>query len=186
MDAFFVSAGAIALAELGDKTQLLAFILAARLKQPLVIILGILAATLVNHSIASAFGLWISTIITPEYLRGLLAITFFLMALWLLMPEQLDADKISINQRLGVFGTSFIVFFLAEIGDKTQIATIALSAHYASPVIVTLGTTFGMLLADVPAVFIGATLSQNVSLKWLRFVASALFALMAVLTFIVD
>src|SRR5262249_20651275 len=152
---FLVSTGVVALAEIGDKTQLLAFCLAARFRKPVPIILGILAATLVNHGIAGALGAWIMSVLTPEVLRWTLGIGFLAMAAWTLIPDEIDEEESTPAARFGVFGATLIAFFLAEMGDKTQFATVAMAAHYGAPLIVVAGTTLGMLIADVPAVFIG-------------------------------
>ena len=155
MESLFVSTGVVALAEIGDKTQLLAFILAARFKKPIPIVLGILAATVINHGLAGALGAWITSTITPEVLRWILGASFIGMAIWTLIPDKIEEEETQIAKRFGVFGATFVTFFLAEMGDKTQIATIAMAAHYAAPLLVVFGTTLGMLIADVPAVFAG-------------------------------
>jgi putative Ca2+/H+ antiporter (TMEM165/GDT1 family) len=182
MEALLVSTGVVALAEIGDKTQLLAFILAARFKKPLPIILGILAATVVNHGLAGALGAWITSAVSPEILRWVLGISFIGMAIWTLIPDKIEDEETQVAKRLGVFGATLITFFLAEMGDKTQVATIALAAHYATPVLVVLGTTLGMLIADVPAVFIGDKLSARIPMKLVHSIAAAIFALLGVAT----
>jgi putative Ca2+/H+ antiporter (TMEM165/GDT1 family) len=182
MEAFLLSAGIVAIAEIGDKTQLLAFILAARFKKPVPIILGILIATLFNHGIAGALGTWITTIISPEKLRWLLTISFFAMALWTLVPDKIEEEETLMANHFGVFGATLITFFLAEMGDKTQIATVALSAHYAMPIIVVLGTTLGMLIADVPAVFIGNQFANKIPMRLVRISAALIFATLGVLS----
>ncbi|WP_298626904.1 TMEM165/GDT1 family protein [uncultured Legionella sp.] len=184
MDAFFVSIGVIALAEIGDKTQLLAFILASRFQQPLPIILGILTATLINHSLAGMVGLWITTLINPDALRWLLAASFIGMAIWTLIPDKIDQDESLLGHKLGVFGATFVTFFLAEMGDKTQIATIALTAHYNAPLLVIAGTTIGMLLADVPAVYIGNKFATKIPMKIVHAIAAVMFLSMGVLSII--
>ena len=153
MDSLLISTGVVALAEMGDKTQLLAFILAARFKKPIPIILGILAATIINHGLAGALGAWITSMVNPEVLRWILGASFIGMAIWTLIPDKIEEEETQVAKHLGVFGATFITFFLAEMGDKTQLATIALAAHYAAPLAVVVGTTLGMLIADVPAVF---------------------------------
>src|SRR5512141_1160941 len=158
MEALFISTGVVALAEIGDKTQLLAFILAARFKKPVPIILGILCATIVNHGLAGALGAWITSTVSPEVLRWTLGASFLGMAAWTLIPDKIEEEETQVARKLGVFGATLITFFLAEMGDKTQIATVAMAAHYSTPVLVVIGTTLGMLLADVPAVFIGKRL----------------------------
>lgn len=182
MEAFLVSTGVVALAEMGDKTQLLAFILAARFKRPLPIILGILCATLLNHGLAGALGTWITTVINQDALRWILGASFIGMAIWTLIPDKIEDEETQIASKLGVFGATFITFFLAEMGDKTQLATIALAAHYAAPVLVIAGTTLGMLIADVPAVFIGNKFAEKIPMKLVHGIAAGIFALFGVLT----
>jgi len=184
MESLFVSTGVVALAEMGDKTQLLAFILAARFKKPVPIILGILAATLINHGLAGALGAWITSSLSPEILRWVLGLSFLGMAVWTLIPDKIEADETRVANRLGVFGATFVTFFLAEMGDKTQLATVALAAHYAAPLLVIAGTTLGMLIADVPAVLIGNKFAQKIPMKLVHAIAAAIFALMGVLTLV--
>src|SRR5512133_632768 len=182
MEALLVSTGVVALAEIGDKTQLLAFILAARFKKPVPIILGILCATVVNHGLAGALGAWITAMVTPEILRWVLGASFIGMAIWTLIPDKIEEEETQVARRFGVFGATLITFFLAEMGDKTQIATIAMAAHYATPLLVVIGTTLGMLIADVPAVFVGEKLSSKIPMKLVHSIAAAIFALMGVAT----
>ena len=182
MESLLVSTGVVALAEIGDKTQLLAFILAARFKKPLPIIAGILCATVINHGLAGALGAWITSTVSPDILRWILGASFLGMAIWTLIPDKIEEEETQIALRLGVFGATFITFFLAEMGDKTQIATIAMAAHYASPVLVVIGTTLGMLIADVPAVFVGDKLAARIPMKLVHGIAAALFALLGVAT----
>ena len=182
MESILVSTGVVALAEMGDKTQLLAFILAARFKRPLPIILGILCATLLNHGLAGAFGTWITTFVGPEILRWVLGVSFVGMAIWTLIPDKIEEEETQIASKLGVFGATFITFFLAEMGDKTQIATIALAAHYAAPVMVIAGTTLGMLIADVPAVFLGNKFAEKIPMRLVHSIAAGIFAVMGVFT----
>ena len=182
MEAFFLSTGVVALAEIGDKTQLLAFILAARFKKPLPIIAGILCATLVNHGMAGALGTWITATISADTLRWILGASFIGMAIWTLIPDKIEDGETHIASKLGVFGATLVTFFLAEMGDKTQIATIALAAHYASPLLVVLGTTLGMLIADVPAVFVGERLAAKIPMKLVHAIAAAIFAVLGALT----
>lgn len=182
MEALFISTGVVALAEIGDKTQLLAFILAARFKKPLPIILGILAATLLNHGLAGALGAWITSVVSPETMRWALGLSFIGMAVWTLIPDEIEEEETKVAQHLGVFGATFITFFLAEMGDKTQIATVALAAHYAAPLWVIAGTTLGMLIADVPAVFLGNKFAARIPMKLVHSIAAGIFALMGVLT----
>jgi putative Ca2+/H+ antiporter (TMEM165/GDT1 family) len=183
MEALLVSTGVVALAEIGDKTQLLALLLAARFRKPVPIVLGILAATLVNHGIAGALGAWITSVLTPEVLRWVLGLGFLGMAAWTLIPDKIDEDEDGTPAtRFGVFGATLIAFFLAEMGDKTQVATVAMAAHYGAPLIVVAGTTLGMLIADVPAVFVGDRLSRKIPMKLVHGVAAAMFALLGIAT----
>ena len=182
MEAFFVSTGVVALAEIGDKTQLLAFILAARFKKPMPIIAGILVATLINHGLAGALGAWITTVVSPEVMRWVLGGSFLAMAAWTLIPDKIEEEETQIAQRLGVFGATLVTFFLAEMGDKTQIATVAMAAHYATPLLVIAGTTLGMLIADVPAVFVGNKFAERIPMKLVHGIAAGIFAVMGVLT----
>ena len=182
MEALLVSTGVVALAEIGDKTQLLAFILAARFKKPVPIILGILAATIVNHGLAGALGAWITAMLSPQVLRWVLGVSFIAMAIWTLIPDEIEDDETQVARRFGVFGATLITFFLAEMGDKTQIATVAMAAHYATPVLVVIGTTLGMLIADVPAVFVGDKLATKIPMKLVHGIAAAIFALLGVVT----
>ena len=182
MEAFLVSTGVVALAEIGDKTQLLAFILAARFKKPLPIIAGILCATLVNHGLAGAFGTWITSVVSPEVMRWGLGLSFVGMAIWTMIPDKIEEEEAQVARHLGVFGATLITFFLAEMGDKTQLATVALAAHYGAPLMVVVGTTMGMLLADVPAVFIGDKFAARIPMKLVHSIAAGIFALMGLFT----
>lgn len=182
MEALFVSTGVVALAEIGDKTQLLAFILAARFKRPWPIIAGILCATVVNHGVAGALGAWITSAVSPEILRWVLGASFIGMAIWTLIPDKIEEEETQVAKRFGVFGATLITFFLAEMGDKTQIATVAMAAHYANPILVVIGTTLGMLLADVPAVFIGDKLANKIPMKLVHSIAAAIFAVLGIAT----
>ena len=182
MESLFVSTGVVALAEIGDKTQLLAFLLAARFKKPLPIILGILVATLVNHGLAGALGAWITATLSPGVLRWVLGLSFIGMAVWTLIPDKIEDEETQVARRFGVFGATLVTFFLAEMGDKTQIATVAMAAHYGEPLLVVLGTTLGMLIADVPAVFLGDKLSARIPMKLVHGVAAGIFALLGVAT----
>ena len=182
MESLFISAGLVALAEVGDKTQLLAFLLAARFKKPVPIIAGILLATLFNHGLAGALGAWITSTLSPELLRWILGLSFMGMAIWTLIPDKIEEEETQIARRLGVFGATLITFFLAEMGDKTQIATVALAAHYASPVWVVAGTTLGMLIADVPAVFAGDKLAARIPMRLVHTIAAAIFAALGAAT----
>ncbi|MBU6484249.1 MAG: TMEM165/GDT1 family protein [Betaproteobacteria bacterium] len=182
MEAFLVSTGVVALAEVGDKTQLLAFILAARFKKPLPVIAGILCATLVNHALAGALGAWITSVVNPEVMRWVLGLSFIAMAIWTMIPDRIEEEETLAARHLGIFGATLITFFLAEMGDRTQIATIALAAHYGTPLIVIAGTTFGMLLADVPAVLIGNKFAARIPLKLVHSIAAANLALIGLAT----
>lgn len=182
MEALIVSAGVVALAEIGDKTQLLAFILAARFKKPLPIIAGILCATLVNHGLAGALGAWITSVVSPGVLRWVLGASFIGMAIWTLIPDKIEEEETQVAKRVGVFTATLITFFLAEMGDKTQIATVAMAAHYPNPLMVVAGTTIGMLIADVPAVFVGDRLAAKIPMKLVHSIAAAIFALLGVAT----
>jgi putative Ca2+/H+ antiporter (TMEM165/GDT1 family) len=182
MESLFVSTGVVALAEIGDKTQLLAFLLAARFKRPLPIILGILVATVFNHGLAGALGAWITAMLRPEILRWVLGLSFLGMAVWTMIPDKIEEEEAAIAQRFGVFGATVVTFFLAEMGDKTQIATVAMAAHYADPLWVVFGTTLGMLIADVPAVFVGDKLASRIPMRLVHAAAAVLFALMGLAT----
>lgn len=182
MQAFLVSTGVVALAEIGDKTQLLAFILAARFRRPWPIIAGIVCATLVNHGLAGALGAWITSVVQPSTLRWMLGISFLAMAAWVLIPDKLDEEDTPLVSRLGVFGATLVAFFLAEMGDKTQVATVALAANYASVTAVVLGTTLGMLIANVPAVLLARKFVERVPMKLVHGVAAVIFAVLGVLT----
>lgn len=182
MESFLVSTGIVALTEMGDKTQLLAFLLAARFKKPLPIILGILTATLFNHGLAGALGVWVTSVVSPDSLRWILGLSFFGMAIWALIPDKIEEGETKVAQRFGIFGATLITFFIAEMGDKTQIATVAMAAHYAAPLMVIAGTTLGMLIADVPVIFIGDKLANKIPLKPIHITAAALFALLGVMT----
>ncbi len=182
MDALFISTAVVALAEIGDKTQLLAFILAARFKKPVPIIAGILVATLVNHGLAGAFGAWITATLTPEVLRWVLGLSFLGMAAWTLVPDSIEEDETHVAQRFGVFGATLVTFFLAEMGDKTQIATVALAAQFAAPVLVVIGTTLGMLIADVPAVVVGDRMASRIPVKLVHGIAATIFVALGIAT----
>lgn len=182
MEALLISTGVVALAEIGDKTQLLAFILAARFKKPLPIILGILAATVVNHGLAGALGAWVTSVLTPEVLRWVLGASFIGMAIWTLIPDKIDEEETQVAHKLGVFGATLVTFFLAEMGDKTQIATVAMAAQFATPVLVVIGTTLGMLIADVPAVFVGDKFAHRIPMKLVHGIAAGIFAVLGIAT----
>jgi len=182
MESLLVSTGVVALAEIGDKTQLLAFLLAARFKKPLPIIAGIFIATIFNHGLAGALGAWITSLLTPEVLRWVLGLSFLGMAAWTLVPDKIEDDETDIASRFGVFGATLVTFFLAEMGDKTQVATVAMAAHYPDPLMVVAGTTLGMLIADVPAVFAGDKLAAKIPLKLVHGIAAAMFAALGLAT----
>ena len=176
---------AVVAAESGDKTQLLALCLAARFHRPVPIILGILAATVLNHGLASLLGASIAEWLTPNVLRWVLTASFAAMAVWMLIPDEIDEASCDRTVgRFGVFGTTFVLFFLAEMGDKTQLATVALGAHFQDAFWVTVGTTLGMLIADVPAIFIGNKLSEKLKPAVMRRIAAVVFAAFAVLTYL--
>ncbi|WP_397475565.1 TMEM165/GDT1 family protein [Pusillimonas sp.] len=182
MQAFFVSTGVVALAEIGDKTQLLAFILAARFMRPWPIIAGIACATLLNHGLAGVLGAWIPSVVQPSTLRWLLGFSFIAMAVWVLIPDRIDDDHTPSAGRLGVFGATVVAFFLAEMGDKTQVATVALAANYASVTSVVLGTTFGMLVANVPAVLLARKFVERVPMNLVHGIAAFIFLVLGILT----
>ena len=183
MEAFLVSTGIVALGEMGDKTQLLALLLAARFRKPLPIVLGILVATLANHAAAGLVGQWVASAMGPTVLRWVIGLGFLAMAGWMLIPDKLDdEDSGGGLQRFGVFGTTVIAFFLAEMGDKTQIATVALAARYTELVAVVAGTTLGMMLANVPVVFLGDQVAKRVSMTVVHAIAALIFAVLGVLT----
>ena len=181
LEAFFVSTGVVALGEMGDKTQLLAMLLAVRFRKPLPIVLGILVATLFNHATAGLIGSWVARALGPELLRWVIGVSFVAMAGWMLIPDRFD-DAETRLPRLGVFGTTLVAFFLAEMGDKTQIATVALAARYPDLLAVVAGTTLGMMIADVPAVFVGDRLAKRISMTLVHGIAAGMFALLGVLT----
>ena len=182
MESLFVSTGVVALAEIGDKTQLLAFLLATRFKKPVPIIAGILVATILNHALAGALGAWITAVLSPEVLRWILGLSFLGMAVWTMIPDKIEEEEMQVARKFGVFGATLITFFLAEMGDKTQIATVAMAAHYPDPVLVVIGTTLGMLIADVPAVFIGDRFAARIPMKLVHGIAAAMFAVMGLAT----
>jgi putative Ca2+/H+ antiporter (TMEM165/GDT1 family) len=182
MESLFVSTGVVALAEIGDKSQLLAFLLATRFKKPVPIIAGILVATILNHALAGALGAWITASLSPEVLRWVLGLSFIGMAVWTMIPDKIEDEEMQVAKKFGVFGATLITFFLAEMGDKTQIATVAMAAHYPNPVLVVIGTTLGMLIADVPAVFIGDRFAARIPMKLVHGIAAAMFAAMGLAT----
>jgi putative Ca2+/H+ antiporter (TMEM165/GDT1 family) len=183
LEAFLVSTGVVALGEMGDKTQLLAMLLAAKFRRPWPIVAGILVATLANHALAGAVGQWVAEAVGPQWLRWIIGASFLAMAVWMLIPDQIDADDADTGGlRLGVFATTVVTFFLAEMGDKTQIATVALAARYDAFVAVVAGTTLGMMLANVPAVFLGDAIAKRVSMPLVHGVAALIFLILGLLT----
>ena len=183
MEAFLVSTGIVALGEMGDKTQLLALLLTARFRRPVPIIAGILVATLANHALAGWLGGWIAGLMGPQLLRWVIGGSFLAMAVWMMVPDRLDeAEAAGGGQRYGIFGTTVLAFFLAEMGDKTQIATVALAARYPDLLAVVTGTTLGMMLANVPAVLLGDQIAKNLSMTLVHGVAAAIFAVLGGLT----
>ncbi|THK43211.1 TMEM165/GDT1 family protein [Methylophaga sp. SB9B] len=182
MEAFFVSTTTVALAEIGDKTQLLSLFLAARFRAPIPIIFGILVATLLNHGLSAWLGVWITEFISPQTGQLLIGISFIAVALWILIPDK-EEDASSNLNRYGAFVATLVLFFLAEIGDKTQIATVILAAQYQQFFLVTLGTTIGMMLANVPVVLFGNQLMQKLPLNAARYAASSVFMVLGLLTF---
>ena len=182
MEAFLISSGIVALAEMGDKTQLLALVLAARFRNPVPIILGIFVATIFNHAFAGAVGHAVTQLLGPELLRWILGISFLLMAGWIMIPDKIDDEDTQVAGRYGVFGATLIAFFLAEMGDKTQIASVALAPHYSAFISVVAGTTVVMLIAYVPAVLVGDKIGGKISLKLVHSIAALIFAALGLLT----
>jgi len=182
MEAFLVASGIVALAEMGDKTQLLALVLAARFRKPWPIVLGIFAATVVNHALAGAVGAWVTHWLGPTALRWILGASFIAMAIWMLIPDQLDEEDTGARSHFGVFGTTVIAFFLAEMGDKTQIATVMLAARFVGGYLwVVAGTTLGMMLANAPVVFLGERIMRRVPIKLVHGISAAIFLVLGVL-----
>jgi putative Ca2+/H+ antiporter (TMEM165/GDT1 family) len=181
MEAFWWSTGVVALGEMGDKTQLLALLLAARFKRPWPIVAGIAVATSANHAIAGALGHWVALWLGADVLRWVVGVGFLAMAAWMLVPDRVEADEANRGRGLSVFATTAVAFFLAEMGDKTQLATVALAARYPELLAVVLGTTFGLMLANVPVVFLGDRLLRRVSMKWVHATAALLFVAMGLL-----
>jgi len=181
MEAFLVATGVVALAEMGDKTQLLSLVLAARFRKPWPIVLGIFTATVLNHALAGAVGNWVTHALGPDVLRWILGGSFIAMALWMLIPDKLDDGDVPKAFRFGVFGTTLIAFFLAEMGDKTQIATVMLAARYVDAYVwVVFGTTLGMMLANAPVVWLGDHIVKRVPIRLVHGVSAALFLLLGV------
>ncbi len=182
MEAFLISTGIVALAEIGDKTQLLAFLLAAKFRKPWPIIAGILVATLANHALAGALGAWITSMVGPQAMRWVLGVSFIAMAIWTLIPDKLDDEGDSAGIRYGVFGTTVIAFFLAEMGDKTQVATVALAAQFNALFAVVAGTTLGMMIANVPAVLLGNKIANRIPVRLVHGIAALIFFALGVAT----
>ncbi len=181
MEAFLISTGIVALAEMGDKTQLLSLVLAARFRKPWPIVWGILVATLANHALAGGLGTWVTHFMGPTVLRWVLGLSFLAMAAWMLVPDTLDDDEADMAPKFGVFGTTVIAFFLAEMGDKTQIATVMLAAEYQSWLWVVAGTTLGMMLANAPVVWFGERITRLVPLAWVHRISAAVFVVLGLL-----
>ena len=179
MNAFLVSTGVVALAEMGDKTQLLALVLAASFRRPLPVIAGIFFATVANHAFAGAVGQWLTHLVSPGVLRWILGVSFIAMAVWTLIPDKLDDDA-KRERRFGAFGTTLIAFFLVEMGDKTQIATVALAARYDALVAVVMGTTLGMMIANVPAVMLGNFTAEKLPVRAIHIAAAIVFGLLGI------
>ncbi|MGE8541630.1 TMEM165/GDT1 family protein [Acinetobacter sp. ANC 3813] len=186
MHEFLLSTAIVALAEMGDKTQLLALLLAARFRKPVPILAAILLATLINHGLSAALGQWITTVLSPDTLLWIVSLGFIAMAAWMLIPDELGDETDSINkwQKYGVFGATFVLFFLAEIGDKTQIATVALAARFDSLFWVMAGTTVGMMIANAPAVFIGNKLAGKLPISLIHKIGAAIFLIIGVTTLV--
>ena len=181
MEALLISTGIVALAEMGDKTQLLSLVLAARFRKPWPIVWGILVATLANHALAGGFGAWVTSFMGPSVLRWVLGVSFLAMAAWMLVPDKLDDEDANEAPKFGVFGTTVIAFFLAEMGDKTQIATVMLAAEYQSWFWVVAGTTLGMMLANAPVVWFGERITRLVPLTWVHRISAAVFVVLGLL-----
>ncbi|WP_399680788.1 TMEM165/GDT1 family protein [Xenophilus sp.] len=181
MEAFLVATGIVALAEMGDKTQLLSLVLAARFRKPWPIVLGIFAATVVNHALAGAVGAWVTRVLGPDVLRWILGVSFIAMAAWMMIPDKLDEDDTPRTSRFGVFGTTLIAFFLAEMGDKTQIATVMLAARFTQDYVpVVIGTTLGMMLANAPVVWLGERIVRKVPIRAVHGVSAVIFLVLGV------
>jgi putative Ca2+/H+ antiporter (TMEM165/GDT1 family) len=182
LEALLVSTGVVALAEIGDKTQLLALVLAAKYRKPVPIILGILSATLVNHAIAGVAGAWLSATVGPTGMRWILGLSFIAMAVWTLIPDRYEeSEEHRSAPRFGVFGATLIAFFLLEMGDKTQIATVALAARYTPLAAVVAGTTLGMMLANIPAVLLGEVAARKLPMRLVHGIAAAIFLVLGLL-----
>ena len=182
LEALTVSTVLVALAEMGDKTQLLSFVLAAKLKRPWPIIAGIFVATLANHFLAGWVGAWLATLVAPATLKWIIALSFFAFGLWALKPDTLDGEREYSGR--SAFLTTLVAFFVVEMGDKTQLATVALAARFDALAAVVMGTTIGMLVANAPAVWLGEALAHRINMAWMRWIAAALFVLLGVLTLV--
>lgn len=180
MEAFLISTGIVTLAEMGDKTQLLALVLAARFRKPWPIVAGIFVATLLNHALAGAVGAWVTQFLGPDVLRWVLGGSFIAMAIWMLIPDKLDADDADARPRFGVFGATLVAFFLAEMGDKTQVATVMLAAQYQSWAAVVAGTTLGMMLANAPVVWFGERITRRVPIRLVHGIGAVIFLVLGV------
>jgi Ca2+/H+ antiporter, TMEM165/GDT1 family len=181
MEAFLVSTGIVALAEMGDKTQLLSLVLAARFRKPWPIVLGIFVATVVNHALAGAVGSWVTTALGPDVLRWVLGGSFIAMAIWMLIPDKLDEGDGDAAPKYGVFVTTVVAFFLAEMGDKTQVATVMLAARFDAWASVVAGTTLGMMLANAPVVWFGDRITRKVPIRLVHTIGAVIFLLLGVL-----
>ena len=187
MEAFLIATGVVALAEIGDKTQLLAFMLAAKFRRPWPIIGGILVATLANHALAGALGAWVTSVLAPQTMRWILGGGFIAMAIWTLIPDAVDDDGVGPNALArfgvyGIFGTTVVAFFIAEMGDKTQVATVALAAQFSAFYAVVAGTTLGMMIANVPAVLLGHRMANRIPVRWVHGIAAMIFFVLGVMT----
>ena len=186
ISAFLISLAVVALSEMGDKTQLLALLLSARFRKPIPILIAIFLATLVNHGVSAVLGQWITTVLSPTVLLWIVSLGFIGMAVWMLIPDKLDDESGSIDKwpKYGVFGATFVLFFLAEIGDKTQIATVALAARFDSIGWVTVGTTLGIMLVNAPAVFIGNKLAEKLPISLIHKIGALVFLIIGVVALI--
>lgn len=185
MEAFLVSTGIVALAEMGDKTQLLALVLAARFRKPWPIVCGIFVATIANHAMAGALGAWVTTVLSAQTLRWMLGVSFIAMAVWMLIPDKLGGEDARTPPRFGVFVTTVVVFFLAEMGDKTQIATVMLAARFNAYAQVVAGTTLGMMLANAPVVWLGEKVTRWAPLRMVHIVSALFFGSLGVLALVI-
>ncbi len=182
IEAFLISVAAVTIGEIGDKTQLLALMLAVRFRKPWAITAAILVATLANHALAGVVGAWIAAQVDPQWLRWIVGASFIAIALWTLIPDKLDEEDATTRSQASVFVVTLMAFFLAEMGDKTQLATVALAARFHDLLPVVAGTTLGMLIADVPVVFLAERFAVRIPLKLIRMIAAVLFAVLGILT----